>query len=132
MVTDILWSALKSSGIKEDENQIVSGDFNSSVIFDYLQVGGPRGNQEIIDRMNRIGFRECLFTRTGKLVPTFKNPKGGKVIHQLNHIYVFGKMLAAMENSFAGNTLHIFENSISDHLPIIADFQFPVQQIGDY
>ena len=123
--TEILWSALRSSGIQETENWIVAGDFNSSVTFDYLWPGGPRGNQEIIDRMNNIGLSECLFTSTGKLVPTFRNPKGGKVIHQLDHIYVSDKMLPAMENSFAGDTLQIFENSISDHLPVIADFHFP-------
>ena len=101
---------------------MVAGDFNSSVTFDYLWKGGPRGNQEIIDRMNALGLIECLKSSTGNLTPTFRNPKGGKIIHQIDHMYVSNALHLSLSKSYAGNDLMIFEKSMSDHLPIISDF----------
>jgi hypothetical protein len=85
----------------------------------------PRGNQEIIDRMNSIGLTECLYHHSGKLVPTFKNAKGGKIIHQMDHVYVSEKLLKTMKNSYIEDSLQVFEQSISDHYPIITEFEMP-------
>lgn len=126
--TEILWSALKNISDLKIENWIVAGDFNSSVTFDYLWKGGPRGNQEIIDRMNSIGFTECLNRYTGKLTPTFRNPKGGKIIHQLDHMYVTDRLLSSLTKSYAGDSFEVFEKSISDHLPIISDFYLKINE----
>jgi len=126
--TEILWSALKNnSGIK-NEKWVVAGDFNSSLTFDYLWPGGPSGNKEIIDRMNSIGFTECLNSYTGKLTPTFRNPKGGKIIHQIDHMYVTEYLHSSLTKSFVGDSFDVFEKSISDHLPIISDFCFKLDE----
>ena len=41
-----------------------------------------------MDRMNALGLTEALRSKAGKLVPTFRNPKGGKIIRQLDHHYL--------------------------------------------
>lgn len=122
--SDMLWSALKNIPSLKEEAWIVGGDFNSSVTFDYMWSGPPSGNQEIIDRFNALGLTECLKTFTGELTPTFRNPRGGKVIHQLDHVYVTDALSSALTNSYAGDAFDIFENSLSDHLPIISEFEF--------
>ena len=121
--TEILWAGLKNELNLNNENWIVAGDFNSSVTFDYLWGTKPRGNQEIIDRMNSIGLKESLQNYTGKLTPTFRNSKGGKVIHQIDHMYLTNSLISCVSNSFVGDSNNIFKNSISDHLPIITDFE---------
>jgi exonuclease III len=123
--TEILWAALKyEDSIAKNEPWIISGDFNSSVTFDYMWSGGPSGNQEIIDRMNSLGLTECLANFNGKLIPTFKNKKGGKIIHQLDHIYVTDVLFSRINDSKIDNSFKIFENSLSDHLPIITTFDY--------
>ena len=121
--TEILWSALRNSIQKNNESWIISGDFNSSVTFDYIWSGGPHGNQEIIDRMNSLRFTECLYHHVGRLTPTFKNITGGKIIHQIDHLYVSENLLTKLDRAYVGNSYNIFEKSISDHLPIISEFQ---------
>ncbi len=121
--TEILWSVLKHNQNLESENWIVTGDFNSSVTFDEWK-GGPRGNQEIINRMNALGLTECLFSYNGTLIPTFKNPRGGVIKHQIDHMYVTKRMRSALTKSIVKQDLNIFEENISDHLPIISDFDF--------
>lgn len=105
------------------ENWIVAGDFNSSVTFDFLWGKKPRGNQELINRLNSIGLTECLKYYSGKLTPTFRNPKGGKVIHQIDHMYVSKPLLQSVTKSYVGGSTKIFGDSISDHLPIVTDFE---------
>ena len=78
--------------------------------------------------MNAIGFTECLNSYTSKFTPTFRNPKGGKIIHQLDHMYVTEHMLSALTKSFVVDDFYIFEKSNSDHLPIISDFYFIVNE----
>jgi exonuclease III len=120
--TELLWSGLKNQPNLSTENWIVAGDFNSSVTFDFMWGPKPRGNQEIIDRMNGIGLYECLSTLNGMLVPTFRNTCGGKIIHQMDHMYVSKPLLNALAVSEVGDKSHIFDNSLSDHLPIISEF----------
>ena len=125
-VTELLWAALKNVDLKSSGQWIVGGDFNSSETFDYLWDGGPRGNLEIIHRMQNLGFNECLREYNGKLTPTFRNPKGGKIIHQIDHVYVTDPPFSALVNCFVGDESAVFEESMSDHLPIIADFTLQV------
>ena len=117
-VTEILWSALKNVNLSESY-WIVGGDLNCSETFDSTF---SSGNQEILDRMEALGFSECLRKYSGKLTPTYKNLKGGKVIHQMDHLFVTDLLFSTLSQSTAGDNLDIFEKSISDHLPIIADF----------
>jgi exonuclease III len=58
-LTEILWAALSSTDLDELP-WIVAGDLNSSITFDTLWNDGPRGNQEIQDRMSDLGLLECL------------------------------------------------------------------------
>lgn len=119
-LSDLLWYALKSN-VKPDFYYIVGGDYNLSVTFDSWQKK-PRGNQEYLDRMKKLGFIECLKEFNGKLVPTFKNSSNGKIIHQMDHLFVTQNLYPKLNNCYAGDTSVIFGNQLSDHLPIIADF----------
>ncbi|MCD4666037.1 MAG: endonuclease/exonuclease/phosphatase family protein [Bacteroidales bacterium] len=121
-LTEILWAVLSN----EDLNElpwIVAGDLNSSITFDMLWNNGPRGNQEIQDRMSTLGFIECLRFSQGKLTPTFRNPRGGKVIHQMDHLFVSEHMTLQLLSCMTGDARRVFGNSLSDHLPIIAEFK---------
>lgn len=119
--TEILWSLLKGSMPGQKDPWIIGGDFNSSETFDYMWKDGPRGNLEIIERMNALGLTECLRSFSGKLTPTFRNPRGGKIVHQLDHIYVSELLLCGLATCRTGKAEEIFDRSLSDHLPIIAD-----------
>jgi len=118
-VTEILWSALKNVNVSES-SWIVGGDLNCSETFDATF---SNGNQEILDRMEVLGFIECLKKHTGRLTPTYKNSKGGKIIHQMDHLFVTDSLFSTLKQCRTGDDLDIFEKSISDHLPIIADFK---------
>jgi len=83
---------------------------------------GPRGNREILDRMEALGFVECLRSAQGRLVPTFRNPRDGRVIHQMDHLFVCRSLAAQLVSCDARHHAVVFERSLSDHLPIVADF----------
>jgi exonuclease III len=121
-LTELLWGALQTEEF-EDPPWIIGGDFNASATFDTMWSGGPRGNQEIMDRMSSIGLTECLKFFHGKLTPTFRNPKGGKVIHQMDHLFVPKGLIGNLVSCTTGNHELVFGNSFSDHLPIIAEFK---------
>jgi exonuclease III len=117
--TEILWSILKNSMAINENPWVVGGDFNSSETFD--DTWGS-GNKEVIERMNNLGLQECLRKHNGKLVPTFKNKIGGKIVHQMDHIYVSDSLLKILKDCNVSDREAIFGNSLSDHLPIIANF----------
>ena len=119
-VTELLWSALKNAGLSGDKQWVVGGDFNSSETFDYTF---SSGNAEILSRMNNLGLTECLRAYKGKLTPTFRNASDGKVVHQIDHLFVTNNLYSEIENCTTGKQPVIFEKSISDHLPIVADFK---------
>ena len=123
-VTEILWSGLKGTMPLSDDQWIVGGDFNSSETFDYLWKGCPSGNREILDRMDDLGLKECLRTYNGELVPTFKNASNGKLIHQLDHLFISEGLSSSLERCLVGNAARVFGESLSDHLPIIGDFTY--------
>lgn len=118
-VTEILWSALKNTNLV-DAPWIVGGDLNSSETFDLTF---SSGNREILDRMEALGFNECLRKHNGKSIPTFKNPRDGKIIHQIDHLFVTDSLFSILKDCTLGDELAIFGESVSDHLPIIADFE---------
>lgn len=128
--TEIIWSALKNT-ISNDESWIVGGDYNSSETFDkvyQLEHGITSGlisdgNKEIRDRMYLIGFKECLREYNDKLVPTYKHTNN-KIIHQIDHLFVTHNMYSKLTKCEVGNKSIIFgKPTLSDHLPIIADFR---------
>lgn len=118
-VTEVLWSALKNANLV-DMPWIVSGDLNISETFD-LTFGS--GNREILDRMETLGFTECLRKYKGKLTPTFRSPRNGKTVHQIDHLFATDSLYSTLKNCTTGDESIIFGESISDHLPIIADFK---------
>lgn len=126
-VTELMWAALTSMKVSEEEPVVVGGDLNSSETFDILWRGGPRGNREIMDRMNALGFYDCLRMFKGELTPTFRTPRGGQLVHQLDHLYVTPLLLSRLAWCDIGSITRIFEAkpTLSDHLPIVADFMWP-------
>jgi exonuclease III len=116
--TEVLWSALKNADLTS-RPWIVGGDLNISETFD-LTFG--KGNREILDRMDALGFTECLRKHQGKLTPTFRNTHGGRVVHQIDHLFVSEALYSTLETCKVGDASVIFEESLSDHLPIVADF----------
>jgi len=127
--TEIIWSALRKT-VSNNERWIVGGDYNSSETFDadWQRKNGVRtglvshGNKEVRDRMYSLGFKECLYEYSGKLVPTFQNVHPKKVIHQLDHLFVTANLYSQLERCVVGDMSIVFGKSLSDHLPIIADF----------
>lgn len=120
-LTEILWKLLSDNPDFKSYSWIVGGDFNSSETFDHCWKGGPRGNKEIIDRMNALGLYDALRSKNGGLVPTFKSPRGGKLIHQMDHLYMTNDLLIAASDCYTDHHDIIFGGNLSDHLPIIAD-----------
>lgn len=126
-VTEILWSALKNTNLV-DVPWIVGGDLNSSETFDLTF---SSGNREILDRMEALGFTECLKKYNAKPTPTFKNPRDGKTIHQIDHLFVTDSLFSVLKNCTLGDESTVFGKSVSDHLPIIADFE-NLQSVPSY
>src|SRR5688572_4259823 len=50
----------------------------------------------IMDRMNPLGLYDSLRMFKGHLTPTFRSPRGGSVIHQLDHLYVTPSLLSRL------------------------------------
>ena len=121
--TEILWALLKDSLSKNSGSWIVAGDFNSSTTFDWMWGGKPRGNQEVIDRMNSLGLIDCLSSYQEHLVPTFQNSRGKKMVHQLDYVYLDEILSNKLVRSYVLDDRQIIENSISDHLPVVADLE---------
>jgi exonuclease III len=72
--------------------------------------------------MKEIGLIECLKEYNGQLTPTFKNSGDSKTLHQIDHLFVTVNLYEKMIKCYVGDKSLIFENQLSDHLPIIADF----------
>lgn len=119
-VADLLWASLRSIDLHQGL-WVLGGDFNLSETFDAWR-GGPRGNREYLDRMAALGMTECLRKMKGQLTPTFKNPRGDSFIHQIDHLFVTDPLLSRLTSCDIGNPERVFGESLSDHLPIVADF----------
>jgi endonuclease/exonuclease/phosphatase family metal-dependent hydrolase len=119
--TEILWALLRDTVPGSTGNWLIGGDFNSSVLFDKWGAR-PRGNQEIVDRMNSLDLFDSVSAFFGKPIPTFRNVRGGKVVHQLDYLYVDSELIKNIEAVSVIGNQNILEDAISDHLPVIADF----------
>lgn len=139
--TDILWDALRNA-VVTDAEWVVGGDLNTSETFDgdWQDRNGRRfgsrsfGNTETLERMRQLGFTECLRRRKeDPIIPTFKHSRGG-IYHQLDHLFVCNELASKLEKCSAGDQSIIFGTSLSDHLPIIADFwvQSPLDEYFVY
>lgn len=125
-VADLLWDALRASPTPADANVIVGGDFNLSETFDILWGDGPRGNAEYLQRMKSLGLSDCLRHAQGALVPTFRNASNKKILHQMDHLFASAGLLARMRSCDVGRHADVFDTSLSDHLPIVAEFGAPI------
>ncbi|MDP2638419.1 MAG: hypothetical protein Q8P26_05145 [Candidatus Levybacteria bacterium] len=136
--SEIIWSALKNI-VSNNEAWIVGGDYNISETFDkeWQDKNGLKfgirsfGNKEILDRMYEMGFVECLRKYTNKIVPTFKHSRG-EIAHQIDHLFVTSNLYSQLKSCIVGDQSIIFGNSLSDHLPIIADFKNTSQSISPH
>lgn len=118
-LADILWASLKHQQPNSTDNWIVAGDFNLSETFDRIK---PRGNREYLQRMTSLGFTECLRKSKGVLTPTFRNTQGGAIKHQMDHMFVTEALASKLLNCDIGLHERVFEENLSDHLPLIAQF----------
>jgi len=120
-LADILFNALKHVDIQSHEPWLIAGDFNLCETFD-LWKGGPRGNKKYLERMQSIGLTECLRYTNGKVTPTFKKVRGGQLINQIDYMWVTQALVEKLESCAVGDSGQIFGQSLSDHLPIVANF----------
>ena len=73
--------------------------------------------------MTDLGSVERLSHSQGELTPTFRAPRGkGKVIHQMDHLYAADYLAEKLSTCHAGDHETVFGQSLSDHLPIVAEF----------
>ena len=121
-VTDLLRNAIQQIPTLPNEAWVIGGDFNSSETFDFGP-GGPRGNKEHLDHMAELGLTECLRKSRGKLAPTFRHSRGS-IQHQIDHLFVTKCLADKLQLCDVGVQEDIFGANprLSDHLPIIADF----------
>ena len=119
--TEVLWCALRHTMPKYPELWIVGGDLNTSVLFDFGPEG-DRGNRLVLQRLTDLGMTECLREYQGKIIPTYKDPRGN-IDHQLDYLYVSNRLYQSIEVCEAGKQEEIFGKKISDHLPVVADFR---------
>jgi hypothetical protein len=120
-VADLLWASLNRQCPSPCEALVLAGDFNLSETFDQWP-GGPRGNREYLDRMASLGLTECLRESQGRLTPTYRNPRGGAIKHQMDHVFVTAELASRLVQCRTGSEQRVFGGGLSDHLPIIADF----------
>jgi exonuclease III len=120
-VADLLRCYLSETFRTQKTQWIVAGDFNLSETFDSWP-GGPRGNREYLDGMEALGLTECLRKKKGKLTPTFLNTDKKTHKHQMDHLFVTAELASRLDDCFVGPQ-DILEERLSDHLPIIADFE---------
>ncbi len=120
---DLLWASLKYQRANLGQPWIVAGDFNLSETFD-LWRGGPRGNREYLDRMAELGLVECLRHSKEMLTPTFRH-RNGVVKDQIDYVFVSPVLAKKLFSCDTGSSDRVFDPSgrLSDHLPIVADFQ---------
>jgi exonuclease III len=62
-------------------------------------------------------------------VPTFRNPKGGKIIHQIDHVFISERLFSNLTSSIVLPEFGVFENNLSDHYPILTILN---QQVNPY
>lgn len=120
-LADCLWSSLRLLLDDRPGGWIVGGDFNLAETFDEWP-GGPHGNREYLERMSALGLVEGLRHSMGRAVPTFRNASDGQVLHQIDHLFVSADLARSLRSATTGDREQVLGARLSDHLPIIADF----------
>ncbi len=121
-MADVLWASLKHHRASLTGCWIVAGDFNLSETFDYT-TWSAGGNREYLDRMASLGLIECLRESRGALTPTFRNSRGGAVVHQMDHMFVTEALASRLKSCATGSQDRVFGSGLSDHLPVVAHFR---------
>lgn len=119
--TELMWSVLKMMPNIGTEPWLVGGDLNTSVSFDSPK---PRGNQRILDRMADIGLPNIARWEGLAERPTFRHARGG-FTQQLDYPFANKPLSDHLTSINLGDPEKIVvpRPMLSDHLPIIADFQ---------
>ena len=115
--TELVWAAAthRASGAP----WIIGGDMNSCETFDRTK---PRGNREFQERMVAAGFTEALRHAQGGITPTFLNPRTKQVRNQIDHLFVENPLISSLLSCEVPDSQDFFDTGLSDHLPIIAEF----------
>ena len=121
-MTQLLADAVGRLESIDDIPWIVAGDLNLSETFD-LRTKKPRGNRAFLDAMEDAGLTECLRFSRGKLTPTYLHTNG-EIAHQIDHLFANGSLVTRLKSCDTAPPELIFtpRPRLSDHLPIIADF----------
>jgi exonuclease III len=125
-LTHLLEDVVGSLSEIADSPWVVGGDLNLSETFDQRSIK-PRGNKAFLDAMAGTGLTECLRHWQGGLTPTYMHTNK-KIVHQIDHLFASKPLLARLRACGTASRDAIFGSSprLSDHLPIIADFEDPV------
>lgn len=121
-LTDILLESLRYHIPGSLDSWIVAGDFNLSETFDQKSWSAG-GNRAYLDQMSELGLTECLRKHRGALTPTFRNTKGGAIIHQMDHMFVTEALASRLVFCDTGSQERVFGAALSDHLPVVAVFR---------
>jgi exonuclease III len=120
-LTDVLLAALENCPPDLGDRWIIAGDFNLAETFD-REHWSAGGNAAWLERMDRLGFTECLRQARGVPTPTFKH-SGGSVRHQMDHVFVTRPLASQLITGETGDPGRVFASPLlSDHLPVIANF----------
>ena len=121
-LADILWASLRHHKLRPTDCWIVAGDFNLSETFDQASWSAG-GNREYLDRMAALGLTECLRKAKGGLTATFRNPVGGVIKHQIDHVFTTEALASRLVSCGTGLHERVFGAHLSDHLPVVAVFR---------
>jgi hypothetical protein len=72
--------------------------------------------------MDQLGLVDCLRHAQGALTPTFRTLGKGTITAQIDHLFVTNILRASLVTCDTGSRQRVFDNRLSDHLPIVADF----------
>ncbi len=120
-VVDLVVAAMREELRLRPADWVIAGDFNTSETFDAWR-GGPHGNREWLDRMASLGLIECLRQFQGVLTPTFRAPGVADPKSQIDHLFVTSELAPQLTRCATGEQTRVYGESLSDHLPIVADF----------
>ena len=121
MITEVVYDIVKSTYFS-DQNLIFGGDFNHSIKFDF-GIRGNRGNQEIINRFHRLNYFDSLGEFNGGLIPTFQNPRGKELVHQIDYLYVHKSLIKKIDRCSLIEKRKVLSKNLSDHLPILLELR---------
>jgi exonuclease III len=114
-LTEILYGIVSTIS---DKKIVLGGDFNHSLKFDEKRE--DKFNSERFSRFNKLGIYDALTYKLKKPIPTFID-RNKKLIHQLDYMFVSEEFLKVGKSNILEKNI-IYNNSISDHLPIYFEF----------